>query len=168
MSRFSEEVRIISPIAWVSALLVAILIFSCLFFVAIPHDPKLSKWPVAGAVAFSTWPSLLLFCVVAMAGYINADARRRGMRYVVWTLAALFLPNTIGIILYFILRDPVVAVCPKCGAQGRVNFTFCPQCGTQLTRACVVCKRAAEPGWSSCPYCGGGFVAGNAPTARQS
>lgn len=168
MSRFREELRIISPVAWMTAVLVAVGIFSCVFFVAIPHDPKMSKWPPAGAVAFAIWPTLLLFGVVSMAGYINADARRRGMRHVMWTLLALFLPNTLGIILYFILRDPLQARCPKCGAQGRVNFTFCPQCGTQLGQACPACKRPVEPGWSSCPYCGGGLAAGNHPAPRQS
>jgi hypothetical protein len=154
MNRFWEEVRIISPVTWVIAVLVAVTMFFCLFFVAIPHDPKLSQWPGAGAVAFSIWPGALLFLVVMLIGYVNADARRRGMRYVMWTFIAVLLPNMLGVVLYFILRDPLVVMCPKCGAQGRASFAFCPQCGAELTRACPACKRSVDPGWNRCAYCG--------------
>jgi Double zinc ribbon len=154
MNRFSDEVRIIPFVAWIIAGLSAVCFFVLLFTVAIPHDPKMNHWPTIGQVAFSTWPGLLVAIFVLLWGYINADARRRGMRYVMWTLLAIFLPNSIGIILYFIMRDPLPARCPKCGAQGRANFTFCPQCGAELAAtSCPSCKRPAEPGWKSCPYC---------------
>ncbi len=157
MNRFSDEVRIISPVAWVIAALVWLGSFSLLFFVAFPEDPKLSKWPVAGAFAFAVWPGLLVAVVVLLVGYINADARRRGMRYVMWTLLALFIPNSIGIILYFVLRDPLLVRCAKCGAQARSGFAFCPQCGAGLSTACPACKRPVEPGWKRCAYCGTGL-----------
>jgi hypothetical protein len=154
MNRFSDEIRIISPVAWIIAAVVWLGMFSLLFFVAIPHDPKLSKWPLAGAAAFSIWPGLLLAVLVLLIGYINADARRRGMRYVMWTLLAIFIPNSIGIILYFILRDPLLVQCAKCGAQARSGFAFCPQCGAGLSTACTACKRPVDPGWKRCAYCG--------------
>ncbi len=157
MNRFSDEIRIISPVAWVIAALAWVGMFCFLFLFAIPHDPKLSHWPVAGALAFSIWPGLLVAVLVLLIGYINADARRRGMRYVMWTLLAIFIPNSIGIILYFILRDPMLVVCAKCGAQARVGFAFCPQCGTALSTACSACKRPVEPNWQRCPYCGAGL-----------
>lgn len=154
MTRFSDEIRIIPKIAWVIATLSWLCMFSMLMFVAMPNDPKLRLWPLAGQIAFSIWPGFLVGILVLLIGYINADARRRGMRYVMWTLLAIFVPNTIGIILYFIFRDPLLAHCAKCGAQGRANFAFCPQCGTQLSPACPACKRNVEAGWQRCPYCG--------------
>jgi len=154
MNRFGDEVRIISPVTWVIAVLVAVTMFFCLLFVAIPHDPKLSQWPGAGAVAFSIWPGALLFLYIVLIGYVNADARRRSMRYVLWTFIAVLVPNMLGIVLYFILRDPLVVTCPKCGVQGRVNYAFCPQCGAELTKACPACKRSVDPGWIRCAYCG--------------
>jgi RNA polymerase subunit RPABC4/transcription elongation factor Spt4 len=157
MNRFSDEIRIISPIAWIVAALVAVCMFVLLITVAIPHDAKLSQWPGGGQIAFAIWPGLLLFVFVLLIGYINADARRRGMRYVMWTLLAIFIPNSIGIILYFILRDPPLVACAKCGAQARTGFAFCPQCGAALSTACPSCKRPAEPGWQRCPYCGTGL-----------
>ena len=160
MNKFSDEVAIISPIAWIIAGLCWAGFFSVLFFFALPSDHQMRYWPIAGRFAFSVWPGMLVAAVVLLAGYINADARRRGMRYVMWTLLALFLPNAIGVILYFVFRDPVLARCGKCGAQGRVNFAFCPQCGTQLAAACPGCKRSVEPDWKSCPYCGNPLARG--------
>lgn len=165
MNSFSAEVRIIPKAAWVIAVLCWIGMFVTLMFYAIPDDAKLRLWPEAGKIAFSIWPGILVGIYVLLIGYINADARRRGMRYVMWTLLAIFIPNSIGIILYFVLRDPLLACCPKCGAQGRRNFAFCPQCGTQLAPACPACKRNVEHGWQTCPYCGVGLGSAAPPPA---
>jgi hypothetical protein len=155
MNRFSDEVRIIPVVAWIIAVLVAVGMFVLLFTVAIPSDHKMSHWPEVGQIAFAIWPGLLVAVLVLLIGYVNADARRRGMRYVMWTWLAIVLPNSIGIILYFVLRDPLPASCGKCGAQGRVGFAFCPQCGAALSAVCPACKRSVEPGWKLCAYCGG-------------
>ncbi len=167
MNRFSDELRIIPKIAWGIAILAWACMFCLLFFVAFPHDSKLRLWPLAGQFAFSIWPGLLVAVVVLLIGYINADARRRGMRYVMWTLLAIFIPNSIGIILYFVLRDPLLARCPKCGAQARANFAFCPQCGAQLSPACPVCKRTVEPAWQRCAYCGTALAVPAGPGSIQ-
>jgi hypothetical protein len=164
MNRFSDELRIIPVVARISAVLIPIFGFLALFIV-LSQDHQAGQWPVVGRVAFSLWPGLLVGVLVLFYGYINADARRRGMRYVMWTLLAMFVPNTLGIILYFILREPLLAQCPKCGAQGRANFTFCPQCGAELSSTCPSCKRAVEPGWKSCPYCRSALGAGSPTTA---
>jgi hypothetical protein len=157
MNRFSEELRIIPRVVWPIALLAAGAGFSMLAFMAIPHDPHLSKWPMAGKIAFSIWPAVLILGTVLMIGYVNADARRRGMRHVMWTLLVIFIPNAIGFVLYFVLRDPLLVQCPMCGAKGRSGFVFCPQCGAELLRSCPVCKRAVDPGWKRCAYCGTGL-----------
>lgn len=160
MNRFSDELSIISPVAWVIAGLCWVGMFCVLFLIALPSDAQMRLWPMPGKVAFSIWPGLLVAAVVLLIGYIHADARRRGMRYVMWTLLAIFVPNSIGIILYFVFRDPLLARCGKCGAQGRANFAYCPQCGAQLTTACPACKRSVEPDWRSCPYCGNALARG--------
>lgn len=116
MNRFSDELRIISPVAWAIALLAGSGLCLLLMFVAIPSDHQLSHWPLIGKICFSGGLGLVLTALILLVGYINADARRRGMRYVMWTLLALFLPNSLGIILYFVLRDPLPVRCGKCGA----------------------------------------------------
>jgi hypothetical protein len=150
MNRFSDEIRIIPGVARTLAALVYVGMYCCLFYTTF-HD---ARWPLAGALAFSLWPGLLVAAVVLLIGYINADARRRGMNYIMWTLLAIFVPNTIGIILYFVLREPLRVPCPKCGAQVRSGFAFCPQCGGQLSTPCPGCKRVVDPAWQRCAYCG--------------
>ncbi|HLY19658.1 MAG TPA: zinc ribbon domain-containing protein, partial [Bryobacteraceae bacterium] len=76
-----------------------------------------------------------------------------------WTLLAIFIPNAIGIILYFVLRDPLLAHCTHCGAEARQGFAFCPRCGAPLAAACPQCRRAVEPGWSHCVNCGATLTA---------
>ena len=73
---------------------------------------------------------------VLLVGYVFADARRRGMKHVLWTLLAIFIPNAIGIILYFILRDPIPVPCPACGTPARKGHAFCAGCGAAVRTAC--------------------------------
>lgn len=154
MTRFSDELRIIPRVAWAIAVVLAVGLFVLLYIVVLPHDAKTQHWPDAGQIAFSIWPGLLLGTIVLLVGYINADARRRGMRYILWTLLAIFLPNSIGIILYFVLRDPLPVPCSRCGASGRSTFAFCTECGAPMATACPACRNKVESGWKRCAHCG--------------
>ncbi len=102
---------------------------------------------------------LLLGGYTLLIGYVYGDARRRGMRYVMWTLLAVFLTNGIGIILYFILRDPLPVYCSRCGGGVKQGFAYCPRCGANVLPACPACSRVVQPGWSHCAWCGANFGA---------
>jgi RNA polymerase subunit RPABC4/transcription elongation factor Spt4 len=97
---------------------------------------------------------LLLAGYTVLIGYVYGDARRRGMRYVMWTLLAIFLANGIGIILYFILRDPLPVHCTRCGAGVQPSHAFCPRCGAGVQPACRACHRILQAGWTHCAWCG--------------
>ena len=158
MNRFKEEMRVIPLAAWVIAVLSYVGFVVLAWKVMIPHDPNLSGWPVWGAAIFAGGIPLFLAAFILLVGYVNGDARRRGMRYVLWTLLAIFIPNAIGIILYFILRDPPLTKC-QCGSIVRSGFTFCTTCGAALTRICPDCRHAVKPSWAHCPNCGRGLRA---------
>jgi cytochrome bd-type quinol oxidase subunit 2 len=113
-----------------------------------------------GAVPIALW--------VLLIGYVYADARRRGMNALLWTLLAIFIPSAIGIILYFILRDPMAVPCPGCGTPARKGHAFCASCGTAVRRACPQCRQAVEPAWRNCPGCGTSLAAGATPTTTPS
>jgi hypothetical protein len=66
-------------------------------------------------------------------GYVYADAQRRGMQPVLWTLVALLVPNLLGFLLYFALRRPFTIPCPKCCHAIVIGYRFCPCCGCEVT-----------------------------------
>jgi hypothetical protein len=68
-------------------------------------------------------------------GYVNADARRRGMPPILWTLIAAFIPNLLGFLLYFALRQPIALPCPHCGRPITAEQRFCSWCGYQGSSA---------------------------------
>ena len=68
-----------------------------------------------------------------LAGYIYADALRRGMPPIPWTALAVLVPNCVGFVLYFLLRKPIVHPCPNCGRGVAPDAAFCPRCGHAQT-----------------------------------
>src|SRR5258708_10903103 len=147
MTRFSDELRIIPRTAWGIAVLAYVCFTTVLLQVGIPNDRKLSHWPSEWQLLFGAGIPLVLFVYILLIGYVNGDARRRGMRYVLWTFLAALISNGIGIILYFVLREPLLVSFGKCGAPGRANFTFCPKCGAELSPACPQCRRPVARVW---------------------
>lgn len=154
MSRFTKELRIIPAAAWIVGALIYIGFTTPLFLVAVPSDRDMNQWPRWCQALFVYGIFIFVIALVALIGYVYADAKRRQMRYVMWTLLAIFIPDAIGIILYFILRDPLPKPCPGCGNIVKAGFTFCPHCGTSLLPTCPNCGKAADPTWANCPHCG--------------
>ncbi len=75
----------------------------------------------------------------------DCDARRRGMNYVLWMLLALLIPGAVGIILCFILRDPLPVPCPSCGTLATKGHAFCSACGAPVRVACPQCREPPKP-----------------------
>ena len=154
MSRLREEMRIIPWAAWLVAIL-AYLGFGIFFATfVLQQEPGPAGWPVWVKILAAVCVPLPIAIYILVIGYVYGDAKRRGMRYVLWTLLAIFVPNAIGIILYFILRDPLLVPCRACGTPARGSFAYCPKCGAALAVACPSCRRSVELGWSHCAYCG--------------
>lgn len=122
--------------------------------VLLPTDPQMQSWQEWQKDLFAFGIPLILVAYVLFAGFVYGDAKRRGMRYVMWTVIAALMPYAIGVILYFVVRDPLLPSCPNCGAMAQRGFAYCPKCGGTLTRSCKSCNRAVELGWEHCAYCG--------------
>ena len=157
MSRFSEEMKIIPRTARVLAVL-AVLAVPCFVTVFVVltrmnHGHGDRGWiPFVALIGLAGMVALSFYILIV--GYIAGDARRRGMRPVLWVLLAIFIPNAIGIILYFILREPLLKFCPKCGAGGNAAFAFCSACGASLGKSCPGCRTAVQSDWTHCARCG--------------
>jgi len=165
-TRFMDEMGIISPVAYVIAALAFVGLAVLAAFIKItdmnaPPFYILAPAFLAGAT--------IAACYVLLIGYINRDAGRRGMSRLAWTLLAIFIPNALGVVLYFVLRKPRVEHCPQCGSPVEASFGFCPRCRHRLSPVCPHCERGVNAGDKFCPYCGGDLAtmipAGSARTS---
>jgi hypothetical protein len=172
MSRFEQEWAVVPSTARWLAVFTGLVFVVCMGMVfllpALAHgDPRAlyALGPVfllttlLGAVPLAVW--------VLLIGYVYADAGRRGMNALLWTLLAIFIPSAVGIVLYFILRDPVAVPCPACGTPARKGHAFCASCGAAVRRACAQCRQAVEPGWRNCPACGATLTVPSASDAKH-
>jgi hypothetical protein len=64
-------------------------------------------------------------------GFVYGDAKRRGMPAGLWALMVGLIPNLIGFLLYFALRQPLLAACGSCGGGIGRSQRFCSICGSE-------------------------------------
>ena len=122
--------------------------------------PELDNDPgAAGAalIGIITGASFVFAIMVFMVGYVNIDAKRRGMHSALWTFLVLVLmPGylILGFIIYLLMREPMPYNCPQCGVTVDARFNFCPSCKCNLHPACPQCKREVAETDKYCAYCG--------------
>jgi predicted amidophosphoribosyltransferase len=106
------------------------------------------RWLLAliTGLALGVWFMLL--------GYVNVDAGRRRMGRTLWTLIAIFVPNGIGYLIYFLMRKPLQLPCPHCASANESAAKYCTKCGKPLKPTCTQCGAALRPGDVFCPSCG--------------
>jgi RNA polymerase subunit RPABC4/transcription elongation factor Spt4 len=157
---FTAEVSIIPAWAWILA---------CIGFAAMQVAAQVIRQPDAPTHIVRALMGLLagavIACYLLLIGYITRDARRRGMSPVLWTFVAILVPNALGIILYFILRQPIRSDCPQCGSFVQSAFNFCPHCSHKLSPSCPKCQHMVSATDVYCPYCGTPLTAAVTPGA---
>ena len=115
--------------------------------------PWLSYLALAGVI---TMVALTMAIFIFLIGYVNRDAKRRGMNSALWTLLViLLLPawTFIGFLIYFLMREPLPYDCPQCGKSVGARFNFCPNCKCNLHPSCPNCKHEVVETDKYCPYC---------------
>ena len=95
-----------------------------------------ASFPVLASIAlpglgFGLLAGIFISIWILGLGYVYADARRRCMPPILWTLIAVFIPNLLGFLLYFALRRPIALPCPHCGQATTAGQRFCSWCGYQ-------------------------------------
>lgn len=150
-TRFMDEIRVISPWAYVFVMLGFLAAFAAVVFANASRNPP---FPLPAMVAMAILGGTIIGCYFLLIGYINHDAGRRGMSRLAWTLLAMLIPNALGIVLYFVLRKPRIASCPQCGNAVQPGFNFCPRCSCKLSPSCPQCQRLVGASDVYCPYCG--------------
>jgi hypothetical protein len=148
-TRFMDEIHIISPWAYFLAVLGFLAILAAVVFDIFAGKERMPQ----AAIVVALIGGAILGCYILLIGYVNSDAGRRGMNRLAWTLLAIFVPNALGIVLYFVLRKPLIVACPQCGNILQPGFNFCPHCSCKLSPSCPQCQRAVGLNDVYCPYC---------------
>jgi len=160
---FRDEFRIVPR--WLKALCVILYIVAIAIGVIVVHaSPNARPGDLRDDVATATLAvsgiitgiAFLFSCFLLMLGYVNRDAKRRGMNSTLWTLLVLVLsPGYVGIgfIIYFLIREPLPYPCPRCSQLVGPRFNFCPNCKCDLHPSCPNCKREIAETDKFCPYC---------------
>jgi hypothetical protein len=123
-------------------------------------SPELSEYPILQSLALAgviTVISAVLASFIFLIGYVNRDAKRRGMNSALWTLlVTILLPawTFLGFLIYFLMREPMPYPCPQCAKSVGARFNFCPNCKCNLHPSCPNCKREVVETDKFCPYCG--------------
>jgi hypothetical protein len=164
----TEEVKLIPRWSMAAASL-AFVFMQYLYWVSLPaYRQSLHRRPVPAPVGvrfyFALSWSTLAALYMLMVGYVSRDAPRRAMTTRLWVVICLALPGGIGSVLYFLLRQPVVARCPSCGTSIHTEFHFCPQCAYQVSAACGNCYKGVRITDLYCVYCGHSLAADNVPS----
>ena len=148
--RFSEEFRIIPAWAYV---LSAVLVIALEVLAPFMRRHDAHPIPLPGLIAIMVLLGILVGALGLLIGYVNRDAKRRGMNATLWTILVIVIPNLIGYIIYFLAREPKLYPCPQCGGTVSARFNFCPKCKFNLHPTCPECKHEIRQGDRFCPYC---------------
>jgi len=161
--RFRDEFRIVPR--WLKVLCVILYIIAIIIgILVVRYNPDARPvdlrddlpTSILAVIGIVTGVGLFLATFILMLGYVNRDARRRGMNPALWTLLVLVLsPGYVGIgfIIYFLIREPLPYPCPRCSQPVGPRFNFCPNCKCDLHPSCPNCKHEIAETDKFCPYC---------------
>jgi hypothetical protein len=161
-SSIADEIKLIPRWA-VGTAAIAFVFMQYLFWVVVPaHRTHPTTTLLSVRVYFSLSWSVMAALYVLMIGYVSHDAPRRNMNMGFWTVICL-MPGGIGSVLYFLLRQPVMALCPSCGTHIQSEYHFCPRCAYQVSAACGNCYRGVRITDLYCAHCGHELSTDNTP-----
>lgn len=160
--RVNEEGHMIPVWSIILASLSFVLIEYYLWML-LPQQPHHHPQPLGFRIYFNLSWGVIAAVYFLMVGFISKDAPRRAMSARFWILVCFVMPPAIGIVLYFLLRQPEVFHCPGCGTLVQRDFHFCPQCNYQLSANCGNCFRTVRASDQFCTRCGHGLATDHTP-----
>lgn len=121
--------------------------------------PKPTPPPIGFRIFWSMFTGAVMAAYTLMVGYVTRDAKRRNMNAGLWTLIVVFMPGAIGLVVYFLLRQPSRILCPRCSERVQSSFNFCPRCKFQLAPVCESCHHTVSLTDTFCYNCGHSLAA---------
>jgi Double zinc ribbon/Phospholipase_D-nuclease N-terminal len=146
------------------SIILAVLVFAgCQYFFdsAPPPHRRPGTLPMHLIFGYTTGTTLAGF--VLLIGYVSRDVKRRNMPAALWMLIVVIMPGGIGAVVYFLLRQPILARCPNCTTELATSYHFCPQCQFQLAPVCGQCFRGVQITDVFCTQCGHDLAQDHAP-----
>src|ERR1700733_406840 len=159
---FSSEFRLI-PRWSVAAAVLTFVVMQYLFWVVFPQEHRHPPAPIGMRLYFALSWGALASLYMLMVGYISNDSPRRGMSVRIWMIICLVMPGGIGAVLYFLLRQPIISLCPACSTRVQSEYHFCPQCAYQVSASCGKCYRSVRITDLYCVHCGHDLASDNRP-----
>ena len=159
---FSSELRLI-PRWSVAAAVLTFVVMQYLFWVVFPQEHRHPPAPIGMRLYFALSWGALASLYMLMVGYVSKDSPRRGMSARIWMIVCLVMPGGIGAVLYFLLRQPIISLCPACSTRVQSEYHFCPQCAYQVSASCGKCYRSVRITDLFCVHCGHGLASDNRP-----
>lgn len=88
---------------------------------------------VLSIVSVLTFTILVFFAAaeVFLCFFVYNDAKEHSDIPALWVLVVIFVPNFIGLLLYFLLGRKQAVICPSCGARIQADSKFCAACGKE-------------------------------------
>jgi len=148
----NEDARLI-PVWSIVAAAVAFVLVEYYFWLILPTQQRHVP-PLALRIYLNFSWGLLAAIYFLLVGYVSKDAPRRAMSTRFWMLICFVMPGGIGAVLYFLLRQPQVSLCPACTTHVQGDFHFCPQCNYRLAASCGNCFRTVRATDQYCTQCG--------------
>ena len=118
-----DEVHIISPVAFVLAVLPYVAVIAAMVFATLSGKPPMS---LPAMVAVGTLGGTVLACYILLIGYINSDAGRRGMSRLAWTLLAILHPERAWHRVVFRIAETAHRILPAMRRAPRVRVRLLP------------------------------------------
>ena len=91
--------------------------------------------------AFICLVFLVVICAIAfklfLCLFIYSDAKERSDNPALWVLVVIFVPNFIGLLLYFLIGRKRMVSCSSCSARMPQGSLFCPSCGRDAAGSAV-------------------------------
>ncbi len=157
----SEDELSLIPVWSVILAIIVFAAFQYLFHGVLPHrNPTLLPMRLLTGYSWGT----AFASYVLLVGYVSRDVKRRRMPAKLWMLIVVVLPGGIGAVVYFLLRQPLMAPCPHCGTELNAGVHFCPQCQFQLAPVCGRCFRGVRITDVYCSQCGHDLAEDHAPS----
>lgn len=128
-------------------------LFGSVFFILFYTMIKENMFEAPLAIVLITIIVAIVLVFSSISYFVYKDAPNHGLEPWLWMTIATYVPNFIGLIVYFIMRNNKKKVCGKCSNAFSKELKTCPYCGHDHRLLCPQCKGEVEDDWRVCPHC---------------